>query len=170
MTAWIVIFGGVVYELIAGIATQSTSNGVTISILALPIVIALFFAIWQFQQVRATNAERPHWWHLGAILVGLLVWQFWPVTPSILLPIHNAHDACVLMFTATPGCIAQAKSAYFATNLTWWLTGALIVAMSSFIRYSKIGVWTAVPLAFAGCQLSSHFLQLLLHHYHVTGF
>ncbi len=170
VTAWIIVFGGVVYELIAGIVTQTAPTAVTIPVLALPVVVALTFAIIQFVQVRAINAERPSLWHLGAIVLGLLVWQFWPVTPPVLLPIHNAHDACVFMFTATPACVAQAKSAYFASHLTWWLTGGLIVALIPVVRYSKIGVWAALPLAFAGCQLSAHFLQLLLHHYHVTGF
>jgi hypothetical protein len=156
------VFTGVVYELIAGIVTETAPTA--------PVVVALTFAVIQLLQVRATNAERSHWWHLGAIALGLLVWQLWPVTPSVLLPINSAHDACTFMFTATPACVAQAKSAYFASHLTWWLTGGLIIALIPVARYSKIGAWTAVLLAFAGCQLSSHFLQYLLHHYHVTGF
>lgn len=170
VTGWIIVFTSVVYELIAGVVTQSASNAVTIPVLAVPVVIALVFAGIQAYQVRSTHAERSHWWHLGAIALGLLVWQLWPVTPSVLLPIHSAHDACVMMFTATPACIAQAKSAYFASSLTWWITGGLIIALIPLVRYSKIGAWTALPLAFVGCQLSSHFLQYLLHHYHVTGF
>lgn len=170
VTAWIIVFGGVVYELIAGIVTQTAPTPVTIPILALPVAIGLIFAVIQLYQVRSTNAERSNWWHLAAIAVGLLVWQFWPVTPSALLPVHNAHDACVFMFTATPACVAQAKSAFFASHLTWWITGGLIVALIPLVRYSKIGAWTALLIAFAGCQLSAHFLQLLLHNYHVTGF
>ncbi|HET7014367.1 MAG TPA: hypothetical protein VFI65_10680 [Streptosporangiaceae bacterium] len=170
MTAWIIVFVGVLYELVAGVVTQTASNAVTIPVLALPVVVALTFAAIQVHQVRSSNAERSHWWHLGAIALGLLVWQLWPVTPSALLPVHNARDACVFMFTATPACIAQAKSAYFASSLTWWITGGLILALVPLVRYSKIAAWTALPLAFAGCQLASHFLLLLLHHYHVTGF
>ena len=170
VTGWIVIVGGVVFELIVPIFTQSVSNPVTIAILALPIVVALVFAFLQLQQVRATNSERPHLWHLGALALGLLVWQLWPVTPSVLLPIHGAHDTCVFMYTATPACIALAKSAYFASNLAFWVTGGLIVALIPLARYSKIGAWTAIPLGFAGGQVASHFLQLMLHHYHVTGF
>jgi len=170
VTAWIIVFVGVMYELVAGVLTQTASNAVTAVVLALPVVIALIFGIIQIYQVRSSNAERSHWWHLGAIALGLLVWQLWPVTPSVLLPIHGARDTCVFMFTATPACIAQAKSAYFASNLTWWITGGLIVALLPLVRYSKIAAWTALPLAFAGCQIASHFLALLLHNYHVTGF
>jgi hypothetical protein len=170
MTGWIVIVGGVVYELIVPIFIQSASNPVTFAVLAVPVVVALVLAVIQLQQVRATNSERPSWWHLSAIAIALIVWQFFPVTPPVLLPIHGAHDTCGFMYTATPACIAVAKSAYFASNLSFWITGALIVALIPLVRYSKIGVWTAVPLAFAGDQLSLHFLQLMLHHYHVTGF
>ncbi len=170
LTAWILIFGGVIYELIAGVVTQTVSTSITIPILALPVVVALIFAVIQAHQVRTSGAERSNWWHLGAIVVGLLIWQFWPVTPSVLLPIHGAHDTCVFMYQATPACLAQAKSAFFHSNLTWWLTGGLILALIPLVRFSKIGAWTAVPLAFAGCQLASHYLQILLHNYHVTGF
>lgn len=170
ITAWSVIFGGIVYELVVPIFTQSVANPVTIAILAVPIVVALVLAVIEMRQVRATNSERPHLWHLGAIALGLLIWQLWPRTPSILLPIHGAHDTCVFMFQATPACIALAKSAYLGSNLSFWITGGLIVALIPLARYSKIGAWTAVPIAFAGSQLSSHFLQLMLHHYHVTGF
>lgn len=170
VTGWIIVVGGVVFELVVPVVTQSVSNPVTTAILALPIVIALVFATIQLRQVRATNSERPHLWHLGAIALGLLAWQLLPVTPPVLLPLHGARDICTFMFQATPTCIAMTKSAFFASNLTFWLTGGLIVALIPLARYSRIGAWTAVPLAFAGGQLSSHFLQYLLHHYHVTGF
>jgi hypothetical protein len=170
VTAWIIVFGGVVFELIAGVVTQTVSTAVTIPILAVPAVIALVFAIIQAHQVRSTKAERSNWWHLGALVLGLLVWQFWPVTPSALLPFHNANDACTFLYTATPACVAQAKSAYFASNLTWWITGGLILALAPLVRFSKIAAWTALPLAFAGCQLASHYLLQLLHHYHAPGF
>jgi hypothetical protein len=92
------------------------------------------------------------------------------VEPSVLLPIHGAHDTCEFMYTATPACIALAKSAYLGSNLAFWITGALIVALVPLARYSKIGAWTAIPLAFGGAQVASHFLEFMLHHYPVTGF
>lgn len=170
VTCWIIVFNAIVYELIAGAVLQSSSNLLTIAVLVVPVVIALVLAGIQAFQVRAFSADRSNWWHLGAIVLGLLVWQFWPVTPSVLLPIHGAHDTCVFMFQATPACIAFAKSAFLASNLTYWITGGLIVALIPLVRYSKIGAWTALPLAFAGSQIAAHFLQAMLHHYHVTDF
>jgi hypothetical protein len=51
-------------------------------------------------------------------------------------------------------------------DLVWWLTGGLILAAALLARRSRIAAWAAIPLAFAGCLLATHFLQLLLLYYH----
>ncbi len=169
VTGWIVIFGAVVFELVAGIVVNTMSMAVAAPVLIAPAAIAVGFGITQWWQARSVKAEPVSWWHLGAIPLALFTWVAWPVTPSSLLPIHNAHDACTLVYTATPSCVARAMSAMSASHITWWVTGALIVAMAPLARRSRIAPWAAIPVAFAGCQLAAHFLELLLLHYHFNG-
>lgn len=169
MTGWIVIVGAVIFELVAGIVVNTMSMAVAAPVLIAPAAIAVVLGIVQWFQARSVGAEPAHWWHLGAIPLAVFTWVAWPVTPSALLPIHNANDACTLIYTATPACVARALSAMADSHITWWVTGALIVALASLARRSRIAPWAAIPVAFAGCQLASHFLELLLLHYHATG-
>lgn len=169
IAGWIVVFGAVVVELIAGIVVNSMSMAVAAPVLIAPAAIAAGFGIVQWVQLRSVRAERPSWWHLGAIAMALFTWIAWPVTPSALLPIHTAHDACTLIYTASPACVARAASAMSNSDITWWVTAAVIVALAPLARRSRIAVWAAIPVAFAGCELAAHFLELLLLHYHFAG-
>jgi hypothetical protein len=170
MTGWIVVFGAVLVELVVGIVVNSMSVAVAASALIVPAAIAIGFGVVQWVQMRSVPAaDRPSWWHMAAIGMGLFTWVVWPVTPSALLPIHNAHDACTMLYTATPDCVARAMSAMSNSDITWWVTGGLIVALVPLARRSRIAAWAAIPVAFAGCQLAGHFLELLLLHYHFPG-
>jgi len=169
LTGWLVVFGAVLVELVAGIVTNHLSISVAAPILITPAAIAVILGLVQWLQVRSVRVDPAPWWHLTGIGVALLAWVFWPITPSALQAVSNAHDACVMMYTATPACVAQATAAMHDSSLTWWITGIVILAMAPLVRGSRIAAWAAVPVAFAGCLLASHYLELLLLHYHVTG-
>lgn len=169
VTGWIVVFGAVLIELIVGVVVNSMSMAVAAPALIAPAAIAVGFGIVQWVQMRSFRTERPSWWHLGAAAAALFTWQAWPVTPSALVPIRNAHDACTMLYTATPDCIARASSAMTSSDVTWWVTGGLILAVAVLARRSRIAAWSTIPLALAGCQLAEHFLELLLLHYHFPG-
>jgi len=169
VTGWIVVFVAMLIELIAGVVVNAMSVTVAAVALIVPAAIPVGIGIVQWVQMRSVRAERPSWWHLGAIAAALFTWVVWPVTPSALLPIHNAHDACTMVYTATPDCVARAMSAMTNSDITWWVTGALIVAIAPLARRSRIAAWATIPLAFAGCQLAGHFLEVFLLHYHFSG-
>lgn len=169
VTGWVVVFGAVVVELIAGVVVNTLSVAIAAPVLIVPAAIAVGFGIVQWFQARSAKASPVNWWHLGAIAVALFVWAVWPVTPGVLLPFQNATDTCGFLYTVTPGCVALVKSATSSSHVTWWVTGALIIALASLARRSRIGAWAAIPVAFAGCQLAGHFLELLLVRYHAPG-
>jgi hypothetical protein len=169
ITGWIVVFGAVIAELVGGVVVNAMSMAVAAPVLVAPAAIAVGFGIAQWLQMRSVRDEPASWWHFAGIAAALFTWQAWPVTPSALQPIANAHDACVMMFTASPACIARTMTAMNDSHVAWWATGAVIVALAPLVRRSKIAAWAAVPVALGGCQLSAHFLELLLLHYHVPG-
>ena len=169
VTGWIVVFGAVIVELVGGIVVNSMSMAVAAPVLIAPAAIAVGFGVVQWLQTRSGRDGRPHWWHLAAIGIALFTWVVWPVTPSSLLPVHNARDACTVVYTATPDCVARAMSAMSGSDIAWWVTGGLIVAIAPLGRRSRIAAWATIPVAFAGCQLAGHFLELLLVHYHFNG-
>jgi hypothetical protein len=169
ITGWIVVFGAVLVELVVGVVVNRMSMAVAAPALIAPAAIAVGFGLVQWVQMRSVRAERSSWWHMGAIAMALFTWVVWPVTPSALLPIHNARDACTMVYTATPDCVARAMSAMTSSDVTWWATGVLIVACALLARRSRIAAWATIPVAFAGCQLAGHFLDLLLLHYHFNG-
>ncbi|HYK27983.1 MAG TPA: hypothetical protein VEV61_08440 [Streptosporangiaceae bacterium] len=167
ITGWIVVFGAIIVELVGGIVVNSMSMAVAAPVLIAPAVIVLAFSVAQWVQMRSFRSERPSWWHMGAIAMALFTWAVWPVSPSALQ--SNAHDTCSVIYTATPDCIARVTSATTSSNITWWVTAGLIVALVPLARRSRIAAWATIPVAFAGCQLASHFYQLLLLHYHFVG-
>jgi hypothetical protein len=171
MTGWIVIFGAVLLELIAGVVVNTMSMAVAAPVLIAPAAIAVGFGIAQWVQVRSVGArvDRPSWWHLGAIAAALFTWVAWPVTPTALAQINTASDACTMLYTTTAGCLARAMNAMTSSDVTWWVTGAVILALAPLARRSRIAPWAAIPVALAGCQLAGHFLELLLLYYHFPG-
>ena len=169
ITGWIVIFGAIVAELIAGIVVNTMSMAVAAPVLIAPAAIALGFGVAQWLQMRSFLTERPNWWHMAAIAMALFTWAVWPVTPAVLQSGPHARDACNAIYTATPDCIARVMSATSSSNITWWVTVAVIVALVPLARRSRIAAWAAIPVAFAGCQLAGHFFELLLLHYHFVG-
>ncbi len=169
VTGWVVVFGALVLELIAGIVVNSMSMAVAATVLIIPAAVAIGFGCAQWLQVRASKAEPVPWWHLAGIAAGLFTWQAWPIVPSALQTVSSPRDVCTMIFTATPDCLARAASALSANHLVFWITGAVIVALGLLARKSRIAVWSATPVALAGCQLAAHFLELLLLRYHVPG-
>jgi hypothetical protein len=169
ITGWIVVFGGFLVELVGGIVTNTMSMAIAAPILIAPAAIAIGFAVAQWWQARSSGADRASWGHLAGIAAALFTWVVWPTTPSALVPIKSAHDACLMMHSPTPACIARATTAMDASHIVWWGTGVLIVALVPLARRSRIAAWAAIPVAFAGVQLAAHFLELLLLYYHTPG-
>jgi hypothetical protein len=91
-----------------------------------------------------------------------------PTKPGIFATESSARAVCYSIYTATPACLSRATQAMDGHNLTWWLTGGLILAAALLARRSRIAPWAAIPLAFAGCLLAAHFLQLVLLYYHAV--
>jgi hypothetical protein len=168
VTGWLVVFGALVAELIAGIATNSVPTAIAATVLALPVAVAAGFAVVQWQQVRSSGTEPASWWHLAGIAAALFTWLVYPTTPGVLYGVSNARQACIILLgkpKLPPECLSRAASAIDGSNLAWWLTGVLILAAALLARRSRIAAWAAVPVAFAGCLLANHFLELLLLHY-----
>ncbi len=67
VTGWIVVFGAVVAEIVAGSVTNRMPTAIAAPALAFPVVVAAGFAVVQWQQVRSSGAEPASWWHLAAI-------------------------------------------------------------------------------------------------------
>lgn len=166
---WIVVFGAVISELAGGIITNSMSMTVAASVLLIPVLIVDGFAFVQWYQVRSSDADPASWWHLTGIALALFSWISWPITPGILSTVSSASDACSVLYTATPSCVARVTAATHNSHLAWWLTGALIMAAALLARQSRIAPWAAIPAAFAGCMLAAHFQELLLIYYHYSG-
>ncbi len=169
ITGWIVVFGAVIAELVIGIVVNTASMAVAAPLLIAPAAIVVGFGIIQWLQMRSLREEPASWWHMVGVVAALFAWLAWPYTPGPLQPIANARDACFMMYTATPSCLARATGAMDASHITWWVTGAVIVAIAPLGRRSRIAAWAGIPVAFAGSQLAGHFLELLLLHYHVPG-
>jgi len=171
VAGWLVVFGALVAELVAGIVTNSASILIAALVLAIPVVVAVGFSVVQWQQVRSTGADPASWWHLLGIAAALFTWQVWPTSPGILYGAGSARDACIILGQSSPTaeCLARATHAMDARNVVWWLTGSLILIMALLVRRSRIAAWAAIPVALGGCLLATHFLELLLLQYHASG-
>jgi hypothetical protein len=160
MTGFIVVFGAILAELIGGVVTNRMSTSVVVPVLAVPAAIALGFAVAQWWQVRSSGAEPASWWHLAGIAAGLIAWVLWPTKPGVLEGTGSAFAACNAMGSIqVPGCLQRAAQAL----------DRLIVAMALLVRRSRIAAWAAIPVAFAGCELATHFMEQLLLFYNAGG-
>ena len=168
-TGWIVVFGAILAELIGSVIVGNMPTAIAAPVLAGPVVIAAGFAAVQWQQVRSSRAEPASWWHMAGIAAALFMWLAWPITPAVLTTVSGAHDTCVMLYSPTPACLSRVTAAMHDSDLVWWVTLVLIGAAALLARRSRIAAWAAIPVAFAGCTLAAHFLELLLIHYHFNG-
>ena len=166
MIGWVVVCGALLAELIGGLVTNQMPMVIAAPVLILPAAVVAGFAIAQWWQVRSSGAERAAWWHMAGIAAGLFTWLVFPTTPGILVTDKNARAACYSLYQPTSACLSRAAQAMDGHDLVWWLTGVLILAAALLVRRSRIAAWGAIPVAFAGCLLATHFLQLLLLYYH----
>jgi hypothetical protein len=166
---WIVVFGAMIIELAGGAVTYQKfmAPAVVLPVLILPAAVALGIGIVQWWQVRQTGADPASWWHLGAIVAAVLIWFMWPIDPGTLDGnTGSARAACnVLPSDNTAECLHRAAQALDASHLAWWLSLGLIGVAALLARRSRIAAWAALPIALAGCQLASHFLEQLLLHF-----
>jgi hypothetical protein len=167
MTGWIVVFGAIIIELVGGAVTNQKFLAAALPLLITPVAVAYAFGVVQWWQVRSYHADPVSWWHLGAIVAALLIWGLWPTAPGALDGMTgSAANACKALPTDnTADCLHHAAQALDASNLAWWLTLVLIGISALMVRRSRIAVWAALPAAFAGCQVATHFLQQLILHY-----
>jgi hypothetical protein len=169
-TGFIVVIGAVLVELIGGAVTNHISSPVVVPVLAIPVVVVLSLAAVQWRQVRSSGAEPASWWHLAAIAAALLAWVLWPTKPGLLDGAGSPVAACVAVGASqTPGCLVRAGQALQSHDIAWWSTAALILILALFVRRSRIAVWAAIPVAFAGCELATHFMEQLLLAYNAGG-
>jgi hypothetical protein len=170
ITGWIVVFGAVAAELILSLVTYSSPAVVAVPVLLAPAAVALGVGLVQWWQTRSAGAEPAGWWHLAAVAAALFAWLIWPTAPAALAgATGSARAACnALPTTQTAQCLPLAAGALNAHNLTWWVTGAFILVAALLTRRSRIAAWAAIPIAFAGCELATYFLQALVNHY-ATG-
>jgi hypothetical protein len=170
LTGWIVIVAAVLAELIGGAVTNHMTTPVVVTVLGIPAAVALGFAVIQWWQVRSVGVERVSWWHLGGIAAALLTWGLWPTKPGVLDGTGNAASACLaLAANATTTCLPRAARALDRHDIAWWGTAALILVMALLVRRSRIAAWAAIPVAFAGVELATHFMEQLLLAYNAGG-
>jgi hypothetical protein len=170
VTGWIVVFGAVLTELVCSLVTYNSPAAVAVPVLLAPAAVALGVGLVQWWQTRSSGAESASWWHLAGVAAALFAWLIWPTAPAVLAGADgSAQAACnALPTTQTAQCLTLAARALDAHNLTWWLTGTLILVAALLTRRSRIAAWAAIPIAFAGCELATYFLQALVNHY-TTG-
>jgi hypothetical protein len=169
VTGWVVVFGAVVAEVAGGIVTNQMPMVIAAPVLAFPAAVAAGLSVVQWWQVRSSGAERASWWHLAGIAAAVFVWLLYPTIPGVLATDSSARDACYSLSYPTPGCLSRVSQAMAGHNLVWSLTGVLILIAALLTRRSRIAAWAAIPIAFAGCLLATHFLELLLVYYHAGG-
>jgi hypothetical protein len=167
VTGWLVVFGAILAELVGGAVTFSRFTSAAVPVLIVPAVVAAGFGLVQWWLVWRAGADRASWWHLGAVAGALIVWFMWPVAPG---PLDGSTGSAQQLCNALPtdntaNCLSQAAPALAASRLSWWLALGLILACGLLVRRSRIAVWASLPIALAGCQLSSHFLQQLYLHF-----
>lgn len=170
LTGWLVVMGAIIAELAGSAVTNRMSTAVVAPVLAVPVAVALGFAVAQWWQVRSCRAEPASWWHLGGAAAAVVTWAIWPTQPGVLDGAGNASAACSNMGAAlTPGCLQHAARALDNHNVAWWSTLALILIMATLVRRSRIAAWATIPVAFAGCAFATHFMEQLLLYYHAGG-
>lgn len=173
VAGWIVVFGALLAELVAGLVTNRMSMAAAAPALVVPVVVVAGFAVVQWWQVRSSKADPVSWWHLGGVAGALFTWIVYPTVPDRLAQAGgagNARQACFALHgNATPDCLHRAAQAMTGHALAWWLTGAVILGAALLTRRSRIAPWAAIPAALGGCLLAYHFLEQLVLYYQPGG-
>jgi hypothetical protein len=176
MTGWIVVFGAVLAELAGGaVVANQMSAAIALPVLIFPVVVAFGFAAAQWWQVRSSAAEPASWWHLTAAAGAAFIWLVWPTVPGALADATAAAGTgsgrafCDVLPTGAivSGCLRRTAQAYDSHNLAWWSTAVLILIAALLGRRSRIAAWATIPLALAGCQLATWFLNQVVLFYHL---
>jgi hypothetical protein len=163
MTGWIVVLGAILAELIGGSVTNHMSTPVVGIVLGIPVVVVLGFAVAQWSQMRSSGLAPTHWWHFAGIAAALLAWWVWPTRPGVLDGTGNAVSVCqALAANGSTTCLPRAAQAVDGHDIAWWGTAVLILLMALLVRRSRIAAWAAIPVAFAGVEFATHFMEQLL--------
>lgn len=176
ITAWIVVSCAVIAELAGGAAVANqASTAIAMLVLISPFVVVSGFAVVQRLQVRAAAAEAASWWHLGGVVAAALIWLLWPTVPgaltgtTVLTGPNSGRSFCyALQAGAATDCLRRTAHAFDNHNLAWWVTGAVILIAAVLARRSRIAAWGAIPVALAGCQLATYFLNQVVLSYHLS--
>jgi hypothetical protein len=169
MTGWIVVLGAILAELIGGSVTNHMTTPVVVTVLGVPVVVVLGFAVVQWRQTRSSAVEPAHWWHFAGIAAALLAWWLWPTRPGVLDGTGNAASVCQALAANAPTCLPRAAQAVDRHDIVWWGTAGLILLVALLVRRSRIAAWAAIPVAFAGVELATHFMEQLLLFYNAGG-
>lgn len=177
MTGWIVVGGATIAELAGGAAVANqASAAVAVPVLLIPAVVIFGFAVVQWRQARSAQAEPASWGHLAGIAAGLFTWLLWPTVPgalsgtTTLTGADSGRSFCYsLPGTAASDCLRRTAQAFDHHDLAWWFTGALILVAALLARRSRIAAWAAIPVALAGCQLATYFLNQIVLQYHLSA-
>jgi hypothetical protein len=176
LTGWIVVCGAVIVELAGGAAVANqASTLIALLVLIIPVVVVSGFAVLQWWQVRSSRAEPAPWWHLAGIAAAALTWILWPTVPGALTGTtaisgpRSAEAFCyVLPAAEASDCVRRTAQAFDNHNLAWWTTGAVILIAALLARRSRIAAWGAIPIALAGCQIATYFLNQIVLYYHLV--
>jgi hypothetical protein len=105
--------------------------------------------------------------HLAGVAAALFAWLIWPTAPGGACRSRRQRAGGLQRPSdhANHSCLTLAARALDAHNLTWWLADALNLVAALLTRRSQIAAWAAIPIAFAGCELATYFLQALVNHY-----
>ena len=177
MTGWIVVCAAVLAELAGGAAVANqASAAIAAPVLIAPAVVVFGFAIVQWWQVRIAAGEPVSWWHLSGVAAGVLAWLLWPSVPGALTGTTVASSTTsgrafcdALPTAAASGCLHRTALAFDHHDLAWWSTGVLIIIAALLARRSRIAPWGAFPVALAGCQLATYFLNQIVLYYHLSA-
>jgi hypothetical protein len=164
VAGWLAVFGAVIIELVVATATNHSPSSVAVPVMAAPAAVGIALAAVQWVQARSFGAEPASWWHLLAVLAAAFVWLFFPTSPGLLgAGVTSARQACSLLPTTNDAqCLPLAAQAIDAHNLAWWLTALAIVLVALGGRRSRIAAWVTIPIALAGCEIATHYLEVLL--------
>jgi hypothetical protein len=170
VTGWVVVFGAILVEIAAAVVTNRAPMSVAAPCLIVPAVFPVAVALAQWWQVTRAHGERSSWWHLSGVAIGALLWVADPTVPSAITGAGSGRQVCgQFQADITAGCLQRADYAVSGHTMVWLITGGLIIGLALLTRRARIAAWATLPVAFAGCSLSYHYLELLLRHYNWGG-
>ncbi len=162
--AWIVSAGAFVAVLAGVLVTHLMSTRVMAITLAVPVVIVVAVAAYEWWTARGYCHVLPRP-HLLGVVAGLVTWLLYQRAPSGLSFHPSPTRLCAYVDRPTAECLTRAAAARSHSDLAWWLTGVLILMLATLARRSRTAAWSAPAIGFAGGGFALHFVEALIHAY-----